>query len=263
LTTPEATATLALSPLVASQGVRLVHHAALGSTNDAAQAEAKAGTNVPVWHVADEQLQGRGRRESKGWSSPKGNLYASLFLPRPAVPERLPQLSFVAALALDDALAQIEPSLFDHIRLKWPNDPLLDGRKIAGILTEGVSGGGGAIHAVIGIGVNITTFPENTAYGATSLQASGIATDRDAVFAALSGSMVRALAVWNGGQGFDAIRAGWLSRAAFLGQPVVVTSAGASTEGLFAGIDEMGHMVLDTPDGRHTFVAAEVSLKAL
>ncbi len=253
---------LALSPLASAQGVALVHHASIGSTNDAAQAEADHAPLRPVWHVADAQTGGRGRRESKGWTSPSGNLYASLFLPAPGPAAVLPQLSFVAALALDDALTQIDPGLFNRLRLKWPNDPLLDGRKLAGILIEGVSRGA-ATHAVIGIGVNVTSHPEATHWPATSLKASGIVTDRDTLFAALSGSMTRALALWDSGRRFDAIRAGWLSRAAFLGQPVIVTAGEARYEGLFAGIDEMGHMVLDHPDGRRHFAAADVSLKAM
>ena len=110
----------------------------------------------------------------------------------------------------------------------------------------------------IGIGVNVAHFPEDTPYKATSLKAAGLAVTRDAMFAALSRSMVTALAIWRQGQGFDAIRAGWLGRAQGLGAPMVVRQDARRIEGIFVGLDADGRLLLDTPDGREALTVGDV-----
>ncbi len=240
------------------RGVTLVHHANISSTNDPALADL-ATIRHPVWHVADVQTAGRGRRGNRAWSSPVGNLYASVALPDVADLRHIAELCFVAALALDDALIRLDESIFEHLRFKWPNDALFKGAKIGGILIE-ASSSQGLNHAVIGIGVNLVSHPPDTPYRATNFAEAGHAITRDALFAALSDSMVRALDLWNRGQGFDAIRAGWLSRAAGLGQPLTAKVGNETLFGLFAGLDQSGHLLLETDDGIKRLVAGEVSL---
>src|SRR5947207_10376488 len=125
-----------LDPSASAAGVRLVMHDALDSTNSEALKLAQGGERGPLWVVAARQTAGRGRR-GRNWVSQPGNLYATLLLTDPAPAERWPQLSFVAALALRDAVAALAPALEARVAIKWPNDLLLDGAKVAGILIEG------------------------------------------------------------------------------------------------------------------------------
>ena len=138
----------------------------------------------------------------------------------PSAPERAPQLSFVAALALHDAVAMCAPQLGPMLTLKWPNDLLLSGEKLAGILIEGE--GEPAFAVAIGIGVNCAAHPADTAYPATDLKAAGALVTPDQLFAALLSAIERRLGQWQSGEGFTGIRADWLKRAAGLGQDIRV-----------------------------------------
>src|SRR4029077_5586580 len=128
----------------------------LGSTNAEALARARAGAGGPLWITARTQTAGRGRRGRTGVSDP-GNLYATLLLTDPAPPERAAQLSFVAALATHDAIAACAPALIRRLALKWPNDILLDGAKVAGILIE--AEGARPLLVAVGIGINCRHHP--------------------------------------------------------------------------------------------------------
>ena len=112
-----------LASAAAAAGYRLAAHATLASTNAEALARARAGERDPLWIVAAQQTAGRGRRGNE-WMSPPGNLYATLLLTDPAPPECAPELSFVAALALHDAILERAPQLRAVLALKWPNDVL-------------------------------------------------------------------------------------------------------------------------------------------
>src|SRR5262249_51996032 len=132
----------------AAPGARLVSLDAVGSTNAEAFARARAGERGPLWITARRQTAGRGRRGRARVSEP-GNLYASLLLTAPAPPQRAAELSLVAALALHDALAERAAMLGPRLALKWPNDVLCDGAKLAGILVEGETLAGGPLAVVI------------------------------------------------------------------------------------------------------------------
>src|SRR5262249_30015854 len=139
-------------------GVRHKAYETLGSTNAEALALARAGERGLLWVTAQRQSAGRGRRGSQ-WISPPGNLYATLLLTEPSRPAQAPQLSFVAALAAHDAVTICAPQLGPSLKVKWPNDLLVDKAKVAGILLEGENT---PIFAVaIGIGVNCATHPDN------------------------------------------------------------------------------------------------------
>lgn len=246
----------ALSDTAVAAGFQLVHLREAGSTNAEALDLGASGETRPTWVLADRQTAGRGRR-GRAWIGIDGNLFATLLLTDPAPAPRIAELCFVAALALDDALLTLAPDLEARFRVKWPNDALLDGAKVSGTLIEATTRGT-VTQVAIGIGVNIAGHPDGMPYPTTSLQAAGIAVTRDQVFAALSRSMVTALAIWNRGAGFDAIRAGWLARAHNLGRPLAVRVDSRHVEGIFVGLDPQGRLLLDTPDGREMITVGEV-----
>src|SRR5437899_11692005 len=122
-----------LEPRATAAGVRHVAHEVLGSTNVEALHLARQGEHGPLWITADRQTAGRGRR-GRAWVSPPGNLHASLLLSQPAAAEHWPQLSFVAALAIHDALVDVVSHLKPLLAIKWTNVVLLAGVKLSGIM---------------------------------------------------------------------------------------------------------------------------------
>ena len=236
-------------------GVRHIAYEALGSTNAEALARARAGERGPMWISAQSQSGGRGRRGST-WTSPPGNLYASLLLSEPSSPEHAAQLSFVAALALHDAVAECAPQVGPQLSVKWPNDLLLGGAKLSGILIEGESAP--AFAVVIGFGVNCAGHPSDTPYPATDLAAAGVLVAPEKLLAGLAVAMARRLAQWQRGQGFAAIRADWLKRAAGLGGDIRVRLPDRELNGLFEGLDDSGRLLLRGPAGLATVTAGEV-----
>lgn len=232
----------------------------VGSTNDeakrlAAEGEEAAPDGTLVW--AERQTAGRGRR-GRTWESPEGNLYCSLVL-RPEVPLRdAAQLGFVAALAVFDALAgACRPQ--QNVRCKWPNDVLLNGKKVAGILLETESANAEAADwIVLGVGVNVARAPERTEFPATSLHAEG-ETGVDAVDV-LEG-FARHFLQWTNrwlDDGFQPIRRGWLWRSVGKGEKVEVRLEGETLAGVFEDIDDAGALVLALDGGRRRVAAGEV-----
>ena len=216
--------TVYLATRTVRAGYRLEVFGTVGSTSAIAMDRAAAGDPGPLWIVAREQTAGRGRRGST-WRSPVGNLAASLMLTTDLPPARIALLGFVAGLALDRALAaccDAAPALrmaLDEARngrerfsLKWPNDVLADGGKLAGILlgTETVAPGRRAV--VIGIGVNVAVAPDDVFYPAASLAGLGCRIGAEDLFQALSGAWLDAYETWLDG-GFATIRTLWLERA--------------------------------------------------
>jgi BirA family transcriptional regulator, biotin operon repressor / biotin---[acetyl-CoA-carboxylase] ligase len=242
-----------LDPRASAAGVRLMAHDVLGSTNVEALGLARRGERGPLWIVAKQQTAGRGRR-GRPWVSDPGNLYASLLLTAPSPAEYWPELSFVAALAIHDAVVEVAAELRPRLAIKWPNDLLLAGAKFAGILIEGEGGEEGAV--VVGIGVNCASHPEGTDHPATDLAAAGTRIAPEMLMTALSAKMLGRLAQWNQGEGFSTIRADWLARAAGLGEDVHVRLADREIAGRFEALDERGGLVLRLGDGNAITVAA-------
>ena len=220
----------------------------LGSTNAEALARARAGERGPLFVTAVRQTAGRGRR-GNAWTSGPGNLYASLLLTDPAPPAHLPELCFVVALAVRDAATAVAPQLAPALKLKWPNDLLLDGAKLAGILIEAESHGGSSALAA-GVGINCAHHPSGLAYPATSLAAHGVAATPEDVLRTLSGALKRRLTQWNRGSGFAAIRAEWLKHAAGIGGDIVVRLPDRELSGRFETLDRMGRLMLRLPAGK-------------
>jgi BirA family transcriptional regulator, biotin operon repressor / biotin---[acetyl-CoA-carboxylase] ligase len=242
-----------LDPRASAAGVRIKTHDVLGSTNAEALRLARQGERGPLWIVAKQQTAGRGRR-GRSWISDPGNLYASLLLTAPSSAEHWPELSFVAALAIHDAIVEASAGLRPRLAIKWPNDLLLAGAKFAGILIEGDGGCEGAV--VVGIGVNCASHPADTGHPATSLAAAGARISPQTLMTGLSAKMLGRLAQWNQGEGFSTIRADWLARAAGLDEDVRVRLADREITGRFEALDERGGLVLRLPDGSATTVAA-------
>jgi len=234
----------------------LVAHERIASTSDEAKrlAAERAPAGTLVW--ARVQTAGRGR-QGRGWVSPAGNFYASLIL-RPEVPvATAAQLGFVAALAIADACLAFAPDA--AISLKWPNDVLLAERKLAGLLLESQSRGDGKLDwLVLGIGVNLATYPVEVEYPATALAATGADPHAEAMLGALAPSLLAWYERWREGAGFATIRAEWLARSQGLNRPIRVRLPGETREGVFAGLDVDGALLLDTGTGRQRIAAGEV-----
>jgi BirA family transcriptional regulator, biotin operon repressor / biotin---[acetyl-CoA-carboxylase] ligase len=236
-------------------GVRLIACGEVTSTNTQALAFARRGERGPLWVTARRQTEGRGRR-GNGWVSDSGNLFASLLLTDPAPPAQVAQLSFVSALAVYDAVADLAPAVAPLLSLKWPNDVLIGRAKVAGILIEGETVAGQSLVAVIGIGVNCASHPRDIPYPATSLAACRASVAPEHLFQALSASMLRRLAQWNRGADFASVRAQWLSRAVGLGESIRVRLGGRELKGRFEALDETGRLVLRLADDRAELIAA-------
>lgn len=230
------------------------------STNAEAARRAAGGTS-PLWIMAQEQTGGRGRR-GRPWSSPRGNFHATLLLHPAGPPDLVALRSFVAALALRDACVALT-GLPQAFTLKWPNDLLLNGGKLAGILLEGAGQGSGLSHLAIGFGVNLIAAPdpgmvEPGALRPVSLLAeTGIRVVPDRFLAALAPAYARRESTFCA-QGFAPLRQDWLAHAARLGQPVVARTGASVREGIFETIDATGALVLRTPAARLAIPAADV-----
>jgi BirA family transcriptional regulator, biotin operon repressor / biotin---[acetyl-CoA-carboxylase] ligase len=237
---------------------RLLRFERIDSTNDEAKRLAEAGAAEGAFVLAREQSAGRGRR-GRTWVSPPGNLYGSLLL-RPACAARdAAQLGFAASLAVAEAASYVLPP-GASVTCKWPNDVLVDGAKVAGILMESRAGGAGALEwLVLGIGVNLVSHPAGTEHPATSLAAKGAGTvSADTFLAALAERLLAWYEAWRRPDGFAAVRAAWLARAHGLGQAIRVRLPERDIAGRFAGLDATGQLVLDAPEGRVHIAAADI-----
>ncbi|MFC6490501.1 biotin--[acetyl-CoA-carboxylase] ligase, partial [Nitratireductor sp. GCM10026969] len=175
---------------------------------------------------------------------------------------------FVAGLALGDALSATVPDARvavgvdgaergrSRFALKWPNDLLADGAKLAGILLESTSLEGGRLALAAGIGVNVASHPEDVPYPATSLASLGAKPDAGMLFLALSDAWIDNVRLWDGGRGLAAVRERWLERAAGLGGEVSVRVDGRVVRGIFETIDELCRFVIREDDGTRLRIAA-------
>lgn len=227
----------------------------LDSTNAEALRRAREGETGPLWITAARQTAGRGRR-GRAWTSAPGNLFASLLLSDPAPIPEASQISFVAALAVHDAVCAVAPALAPRLALKWPNDLLCGGRKLSGILVEGETRHG--LTVVVGVGVNCAHHPDDTLYPATDLDAEGEPASAAAVFAALSAAMRARLAEWDRSRGFASIRDAWLARGPAPGAPLMVRFEGTETAGRFETIDTHGNLLITGNEGVQKIAAGDV-----
>lgn len=242
-----------MHPIPAVQPYRVVGLETVGSTNAVALDHAHSGDAGKLWVVARRQTGGRGRR-GRPWASEPGNLYASLLLIDPADPARLGQLPLVCALALADAVDRM-CGTHRLVRLKWPNDLLVDGAKISGILLEAAVVGEGRRAVACGFGLNISHHPELADYAAADLAGLGYRVTPEIGFGALAESVSRQLDRWRHEE-FSGILTDWLSRAQGIGMPIRVRLSQDELHGTFVGLDEEGRLLLRGADGSMTTISA-------
>lgn len=218
-----------------------------GSTNADMLALAAAGASEGSWLVAERQTGGRGR-QGRVWESPPGNLYASTLVRlRPADPPAA-TLALVAAVALEEAVRVFLPA---GATLKWPNDLLIDGAKLSGILLERADDA-----VVIGIGVNLAHHPDLPDRPATSLAAQGIVVDPASFTDVLAEAVARWLSRWRS-EGLAPVRRGWLERAHPPGTALTARlPEGEAIDGLFEGLDHGGGLILRLASGERRVIHA-------
>ena len=243
----------------------------LDSTSAEARRRAGEAAHGPQWFVALRQTAGYGRR-GRAWRQEEGDFAGSLlFAPDAAsgaARERFGELSFVAALAVHAVLEGVAAK--GAVRIKWPNDILIDGAKVSGLLLEMVEtaafGRHGSPALILGVGVNVVTSPEDAPYPATRLidhlDAGG---ETRALKELAPLEMARRLdaAFWLQydrwlAEGFAPLRAAWLDRAAGLGAPITVRMPTETVEGVFADLDAAGRLVLHMRTGTRKISAGDV-----
>jgi BirA family biotin operon repressor/biotin-[acetyl-CoA-carboxylase] ligase len=237
----------------------------VGSTNAEAFALARAGEAGPLWVVARRQSQGRGR-SGRPWASPEGNLYASLLLRLACPPAVVHQLSLVAGVAAVEAIAEVAgEGRLPGLRLKWPNDVLIGEAKCAGILAESQIGERGVeVTAVVGVGINLVSHPEDVDRAGTDLAAHGVYLTPRRILDALAEGMDRWLALWDGGRGFARVRAAWLGHGSKMGESLSVNAGNERIAGTFAGLDADGALLVRDGQGTERRVTfGDVSLAPL
>ncbi|MGZ6096983.1 MAG: biotin--[acetyl-CoA-carboxylase] ligase [Myxococcaceae bacterium] len=257
---PDRLTALEILPLLETSDLGRTVHAfdALPSTSEVAFRLAGEGADHGELIVAETQTAGRGRR-GRSWASPPGkNLYASLVLRPELPPQRAPELTLLAAVAVAEALRAegVEASI------KWPNDVQVGGRKIAGILTE-LSAESDRVHfVVLGIGVNLNAgasdFPPDVSELATSvLRVRGRRVDRAGFVARLMRLLERWLVVHEN-EGFGPVRVRWRALSSTLGLEVLVKSERRELRGVAEDIDIDGALLLRTEDGVERVLAGDV-----
>jgi BirA family biotin operon repressor/biotin-[acetyl-CoA-carboxylase] ligase len=236
---------------------RLLSFVELDSTNEEAKRQAALGApgGLLVW--AGAQTAGRGRR-GRSFVSPPGNLYMSILLRPDRGAAQAAQLGFAAALAVGEAALASLPG-GARLAYKWPNDVLVEARKVSGILLESQAAAAGRLDwLVVGIGVNLVSFPESVESPAISLAAAGAAA---ATPEAMLEAVARRFYHWHERwreEGFAPLRAAWLARAGGLGENIRVRLEGSETSGRFAGLDEEGALLLDDGRGERRIAAGDV-----
>jgi BirA family biotin operon repressor/biotin-[acetyl-CoA-carboxylase] ligase len=261
----------ALGSKARAAGYRLRGFDTIGSTNTEALEAAAAGDAGGIWFAARQQTAGRGRR-GRQWASPHGNLAATLLMVPDTDPTLSATLGFVAGVSLNLALSSILPNgvvklgidgadgmsegRSARIALKWPNDVLADGAKLAGILLEAHKLNDGRHAIAIGFGVNAVAAPQGLPYPATSLLELGITRSAEDVFEALSDAWVDTFALWQDGQGIADVLALWRSAAAGIGAPVAVNQNGATVRGIFETIDDAGRLIVRADDDSRIAITA-------
>ena len=220
-----------------------------------------AQTPGAAWFLALRQTAGKGRR-AREWDSPPGNFYGTLLLHPAEPPASVALRSFAAALALRQALVGLTglPEIF---ALKWPNDVLLNGGKLAGILLESTATGQGIAHLAIGIGVNLISAPDPSALEAGALRPVSLLAETGLRIApkTLLAHLAPAYEHWEHRfttEGFAPLRTEWLAHAARLGEKIRARTGQATHEGIFDTVDAEGNLILRTGAGTVAIPAAEV-----
>lgn len=236
-------------------GAAVEIYEALDSTSAEAKRRANAGLQGPLWIIALHQTAGYGRRE-RAWEQEAGDFAGTLLFQPNAPRERFGQISFVAALAVQEAIASLTPDA--DVKIKWPNDILIGGEKTAGILLEMIETLKGPA-LVLGIGVNMVTKPDGLPFKATRLLDHGLfAPPGPEEFArVLDANFWAHYEIWRT-QGFGPVRTAWLERSAGLGGKITARLPNETVSGQFKDIDESGALVLHSEGGNRIISAGDV-----
>jgi BirA family biotin operon repressor/biotin-[acetyl-CoA-carboxylase] ligase len=222
----------------------------IDSTNAEARRRAEAGETGPLWIAARRQTGGRGRR-GRPWETGAGNLAATRLFTTAKPPLQAAQVAFVAALAVADlASAYADPS---RVTVKWPNDVLIGGRKVAGILVESGALGDGRLWLGVGVGVNLATPPVAAERPATSFAEHlrpplNAAPTLDAALTELAIAFDRWIDLWDD-YGFGPIAEAWTARAHGLGRPCTARLERETLQGVALGLEADGALRLRLTDG--------------
>lgn len=227
----------------------------VGSTNTECLERARKGALSGLWITAGRQTDGRGRR-GRAWFSEPGNLYASLLLIDPAPTDRLGSLPLAVAVAVQAAISRVMPLDAPEVVIKWPNDILVDRRKVCGILIEGETLDDGRHAVVIGCGINVSVAPDTGLYPVATLRDFGVSASPEELFAHLFREMAEVLALWDGARGIGDIMQRWKKVAGGIGENITVNLPDRAISGRFAGIDDRGLLKLETGDGGTRLIAA-------
>jgi BirA family biotin operon repressor/biotin-[acetyl-CoA-carboxylase] ligase len=201
--------------------------------------------------VADTQSAGRGRFNRQWFSPPGVNLYFSVLLRPPVPPSWIPQISLVSCMAVVRGIQAVVPGL--ALGIKWPNDILLQGRKLCGILCDMRSETDLVHHVIVGVGVNVNVapgaFPPAIAESATSLRiVLGREISRPQLLAAILLEMEESYLLWLSA-GFDLFRETWRQLSVLKGRTVIVTLHDEPIEGRVVDLSPLGALILQLPDG--------------
>lgn len=252
-----------LGPIASRRGYRLFGFDEVGSTSTEALRAADAGDAGEAWFAALKQTAGRGRR-GRAWETPSGNLAASLLIMPECDPAVSASLGFVAGVALNRALAAVLPNGVvkqgldgaHRIALKWPNDVLADGAKLAGILLEAHKRDDGRQAVIVGFGVNIVSAPQGLPYPATSLDGLGVDISAETLFEALAEEWVVAYELWDNGRAVGDILRLWRASAAGMGAEIAVAQDGNVVRGIFETIDDTGRLIVRAKDNSRIVITA-------
>lgn len=243
------------------QGYNLVCLDHIDSTNAEALRRAEKGQSKPLWILAKHQSEGRGRRGRK-WITAPGNLFATLLLNWSGPREQLSELSFVAAVSCAEMLESlIENSHCEaKVSLKWPNDILLNGAKVGGILIETSPINEGNIAIAIGIGINVANHPtEALAYPTTDFAQAGLKVTSSEVFEKMAVKFDHYFHQWQQTSGFATIKQRWLKFGPTIGQQLGVNTGMEVITGEFIGLQDHGELQLLLADGsQHIIVAGDI-----
>lgn len=236
----------------------------IDSTSSEAMRRAAAGERGVLYVRADRQTAGRGR-SGRAWDTLAGNLALSRLSMLTCPPAAVPQLALVAGVGVHRAIAELlgTAAAASELRLKWPNDVLLAGAKVAGILVEASTFAAERV-AVIGVGVNLLHAPELPGRATATLAGhTDQSLDARRVGMLVGDHIEQAIALWDDGRGFAAIRAAWHSASLPTGTRLSVNTGSGLATGAFAGLDDSGALLLDTGDGaRQSFSFGDVALIA-
>jgi len=222
------------------------------STNDEVKkaAEASEPEGLAIWAL--KQTAGRGRH-GRQWESPEGNLYVSVLLRPDCELQQAGQYGLIAALAICDTIKSLLPNA--EVMLKWPNDVLVSGKKISGILLESSLSKTGRVEwLVIGIGLNVEHHPDNALYPATSLRAEGLTPPP---LPQILDRLLERISAWVNTfikQGFKPVHEAWLAAAAK--GKTTIRLGDRTIEGTFDGLDDSGNLILKLADGTKQIITA-------